>query len=59
MPYVKSMLDVYELVLQRLPNYKSAAADKVKQEILHGLGKAPDVLAFIYVVNIREQQLSN
>ncbi|XP_010923723.2 uncharacterized protein [Elaeis guineensis] len=37
-PYVKSMLDVYELVLKRLPNYKSATADKVKQEILHGLG---------------------
>ncbi|EHA8586981.1 protein MON2 [Cocos nucifera] len=37
-PYVKSMLDVYELVLKRLPTYKSATADKVKQEILHGLG---------------------
>ncbi|XP_072952390.1 uncharacterized protein [Typha angustifolia] len=36
--YVKSMLDVYELVLQTSPNYKSNSADKVKQEILHGLG---------------------
>lgn len=37
-PYIKSMLDVYELVLERSPNYRSNAANKVKQEILHGLG---------------------
>ncbi|XP_020274026.1 protein MON2 homolog isoform X2 [Asparagus officinalis] len=36
--YIKSLLDVYELVLERSPNYKGAAANKVKQEILHGLG---------------------
>ncbi|XP_078175701.1 ARM repeat superfamily protein isoform X2 [Carex rostrata] len=35
--YIKSMLEVYELVLQT-PNYKINSADKVKQEILHGLG---------------------
>lgn len=37
-PYIKSLLDVYELVLERSPNYRSNAANKVKQEILHGLG---------------------
>ncbi|KAJ4816243.1 ARM repeat superfamily protein [Rhynchospora pubera] len=36
--YIKSMLDIYELVLQTSPNYKITSADKVKQEILHGLG---------------------
>ncbi|KAJ3696126.1 hypothetical protein LUZ60_001503 [Juncus effusus] len=36
--YIKSMLEVYELVLQTSPNYKSSSADKVKQDILHGLG---------------------
>ncbi|CAL9055746.1 unnamed protein product [Musa banksii] len=36
--YVKSMLDVYELVIQMFPNYTSSAASKVKQEILNGLG---------------------
>lgn len=30
---------MYELVLERSPNYRSNAADKVKQEILHGLGR--------------------
>ncbi|XP_042513144.1 protein MON2 homolog isoform X2 [Macadamia integrifolia] len=39
MPYLKSVLDVYELVLQRRPNYSGNAASKVKQEILHGLGE--------------------
>ncbi|XP_043691175.1 protein MON2 homolog isoform X2 [Telopea speciosissima] len=38
-PYLKSVLDVYELVLQRRPNYSGNAASKVKQEILHGLGE--------------------
>lgn len=36
--YVKSVLDIYELVLQTSPNYKSDSADKVKQEVLRGLG---------------------
>ncbi|KAF8388070.1 hypothetical protein HHK36_026736 [Tetracentron sinense] len=39
MPYLKSVLDVYELVLQRSPRYGGNAASKVKQEILHGLGE--------------------
>ncbi|KAJ4955381.1 hypothetical protein NE237_012164 [Protea cynaroides] len=39
MAYLKSVLDVYELVLQRHPNYSGNAASKVKQEILHGLGE--------------------
>ncbi|KAJ8475568.1 hypothetical protein OPV22_019295 [Ensete ventricosum] len=36
--YVKSMLDVYELVIQMFPKYTSSAASKVKQEILNGFG---------------------
>uniref|UniRef100_A0A0D9YFL1 Protein MON2 homolog n=1 Tax=Oryza glumipatula TaxID=40148 RepID=A0A0D9YFL1_9ORYZ len=36
--YVKSVLDIYELVLQTAPNYKNDSADKVKQEVLRGLG---------------------
>ncbi|XP_078441897.1 ARM repeat superfamily protein isoform X2 [Wolffia australiana] len=35
---LKSILDVYELVLQRSPSYTSTAAHKVTQEILTGLG---------------------
>ncbi|XP_052193720.1 uncharacterized protein LOC127802068 isoform X3 [Diospyros lotus] len=37
--YLKSVLDVYELVLQKSPNYGGNAASKVKQEILHSLGE--------------------
>ncbi|KAF6142246.1 hypothetical protein GIB67_012095 [Kingdonia uniflora] len=39
MPYLKSVLDVYEYVLQRSPNCSAIAASKIKQEILHGLGE--------------------
>ncbi|XP_026446495.1 protein MON2 homolog isoform X1 [Papaver somniferum] len=39
MPYLKSVLDVYELVLQRGPNCSAIAASKVKQEILQSLGE--------------------
>ncbi|XP_010256047.1 PREDICTED: protein MON2 homolog isoform X2 [Nelumbo nucifera] len=39
MPYLKSVVDVYKFVLQSSPNYSGNAADKVKQEILHGLGE--------------------
>lgn len=38
MPYLKSVLDVYELVLQQTLHYRSNTANKVKQEILHSLG---------------------
>lgn len=38
MDYLKSVLEVYELVLQSSKNYGGNAASKVKQEILHGLG---------------------
>ena len=38
MDYLKSVLVVYELVLQNSKNYGGNAASKVKQEILHGLG---------------------
>ncbi|XP_019452228.1 PREDICTED: protein MON2 homolog isoform X2 [Lupinus angustifolius] len=39
MPYLISVIDVYELVLKRPPSYSGNATDKVKQEILHGLGE--------------------
>ena len=38
MPYLKSVLEVYELVLQKSTDYSGNAASKVKQEIIHGLG---------------------
>jgi hypothetical protein len=37
--YVKSVLDIYELVLQTSSNFKNDSTDKVKQEVLRGLGK--------------------
>ncbi|KAL2456123.1 ARM repeat superfamily protein [Forsythia ovata] len=37
--YLKSVLDVYEIVLQKSPNCSADATSKVKQEILHGLGE--------------------
>ncbi|KAA8544984.1 hypothetical protein F0562_019799 [Nyssa sinensis] len=39
MAYLKSVLDVYELVLQNSSNYDGNTASKVKQEILHNLGE--------------------
>ncbi|XP_022155395.1 protein MON2 homolog isoform X2 [Momordica charantia] len=39
MTYLVSVLNVYELVLQKSPHYSGNAASKVKQEILHGLGE--------------------
>ncbi|KAI9186171.1 hypothetical protein LWI28_014359 [Acer negundo] len=39
MPYLNTVLDVYEFVLQKSPNYSGAAAGKMKQEILHNLGE--------------------
>ncbi|KAL1339802.1 hypothetical protein AAHE18_U067100 [Arachis hypogaea] len=39
MPYLISVIDVYELVLKKPSNYGGSAPDKVKQEILHGLGE--------------------
>jgi len=38
MPYLISVIDVYELVLRKPSSYHGSAADKVTQEILHGLG---------------------
>ncbi|XWS42471.1 hypothetical protein CRYUN_Cryun16bG0016700 [Craigia yunnanensis] len=38
MPYLVSVLDVYE-VLQKSPNYSGSTTNKVKQEVLHGLGE--------------------
>ncbi|XP_008450757.2 uncharacterized protein LOC103492245 isoform X2 [Cucumis melo] len=39
MTYLVSVLNVYELILQKSPHYSGNAASKVKQEILHGLGE--------------------
>lgn len=39
MPYLKSVLDVYEHVLLESPNHSDGAVSRVKQEILHGLGE--------------------
>ncbi|KAK3011261.1 hypothetical protein RJ639_010612 [Escallonia herrerae] len=39
MPYLKSVLDVYEFVLLKSTNYSGSTASKVKQEIIHGLGE--------------------
>ncbi|XP_031477870.1 uncharacterized protein LOC116248950 isoform X2 [Nymphaea colorata] len=36
--YMKSIFDVYELILQHSPNSRDAVVIKVKQEILHSLG---------------------
>ncbi|CAN6439754.1 unnamed protein product [Victoria cruziana] len=36
--YMKSVFDVYELILQHSPNSRDAVVVKVKQEILHSLG---------------------
>ncbi|KAF7805180.1 protein MON2-like protein isoform X1 [Senna tora] len=39
MPYLVSVIDIFELILQRSPSYNSSPATKVKQEVLHGLGE--------------------
>lgn len=62
MPYLESVLDVYESVLQKSPNYSDNAASKVKQEILHGLGNVSMPHGFqiiytymcVYYILIRE-----
>ncbi|XP_050143389.1 uncharacterized protein LOC126619152 isoform X2 [Malus sylvestris] len=38
-PYLESVLDAYEVVLQKSTNLSGNAAIKVKQEILHSLGE--------------------
>lgn len=37
--YLKSVLDVYDVALQKSVNHNTNAASKVKQEILYGLGE--------------------
>lgn len=39
LPYLQSVLNTYELVLQRLPDGSGITANKVKQEIIHGIGE--------------------
>lgn len=39
MPYLTSVLEVYEFVFQRSPSYGVNSTSKAKQEILHGLGE--------------------
>lgn len=38
LPYIKSVLNVYELALERSPDCRTNSVVKVKQEILRGLG---------------------
>ncbi|KAH1083507.1 hypothetical protein J1N35_023268 [Gossypium stocksii] len=38
-PYLVSVLDVYEVFLQKSPNYNGSTTIKVKQEVLLGLGE--------------------
>lgn len=38
MQYLKSVLDVYDIVLRNPTACSDMAANKVKQEIIHGLG---------------------
>lgn len=40
MPYLKTVFDAYEFVLQKSTSYSGNAAGKVKQEIFHGLGNS-------------------
>ena len=47
MPYLNSVLDAYEFVLQKSPTYSENTASKVKQEILHGLGNSFIQLGFL------------
>ena len=49
MPYLISVIDVYELVLKKPSTHRGSATDKVKQEILHGLG---NILTFILLIKI-------
>ncbi|GFP93569.1 protein mon2 homolog [Phtheirospermum japonicum] len=37
--YIRSVLDIYETVLLKSPNGSDHVSEKVKQEILHGLGE--------------------
>lgn len=39
LPYLQSVLEVYDSVLQKSANYSGDAAIKAKQEIIHGLGE--------------------
>lgn len=44
MSYLKSVLDIYELVLQESPNCSDGISSKVKQDILNGLGNKESLL---------------
>ncbi|XP_054804330.1 uncharacterized protein LOC129307410 isoform X2 [Prosopis cineraria] len=39
MPYLISVIDIYEVILEKPHSYSSDAATKVKQEVLHDLGE--------------------
>lgn len=53
MPYLESVLDVYELVLQTSTNLTGNAASKVKQEILQSLGNALIQLDYFIIFLVR------
>lgn len=54
--YVKSVLDIYELVLQTSPNFKNDSTDKVKQEVLRGLG---NLLPSVVILQASDIAMSN
>ncbi|XP_027107484.1 uncharacterized protein [Coffea arabica] len=58
MPYLRSVLDVYELVIQKSPNCSDSASSKVKQEILHGLGEVYVQAQAMFDTDMYKQLLS-
>lgn len=44
LPYLQSVLEVYDSVLRKSANYSGDAAIKAKQEIIHGLGNKLSLL---------------
>ncbi|KAL4582852.1 hypothetical protein LXL04_007413 [Taraxacum kok-saghyz] len=58
MPYLKSVLDVYDIVLRNPTACGDMAANKVKQEIIHGLGEVYTHAQGMFDSNMYAQLLS-
>lgn len=58
MPYLKSVLDVYEIVLRNPTACSDIGANKVKQEIIHGLGEVYAHAQGMFESNMYSQLLS-
>nr|XP_043614780.1 protein MON2 homolog [Erigeron canadensis] len=58
MPYLKSVLDVYDIVLRNPTACSDMAANKVKQEIIHGLGELYVHAQGMFESNMYSQLLS-